>query len=98
MHALKVPKAQKSTKSTKITKITKRHKDNQTKAQKRELHAPKSTKSTKSTKKHKDTQAKTQNANKRISEYFLLRCFLGAFFIFVRLLAFFAFCACENFK
>ena len=35
LHALKVPKAQKSTKSTKITKITKRHKENQTKAQKR---------------------------------------------------------------
>ena len=34
---------------------------------------------------HKDTQAKAQNANKRISDYFPLRCFLGAFFIFVRL-------------
>ena len=41
-------------------------------------------KSTKSTKRHKDTQAKAQNANKRISDYFSLRCFLGAFFIFVR--------------
>ena len=34
---------------------------------------------------HKDTQAKTQNANKRISDYFPLRCFLGAFFVFIRL-------------
>ena len=52
------------------------------------LHAPKSLKapkSTKSTKRHKDTQAKAQNANKRISDYFPLRCFLRAFFIFVRL-------------
>ena len=43
------------------------------------------TKSTKSTKRHKYTRAKAQNANKRISDYFPLRCFLGAFFIFVRL-------------
>ena len=45
----------------------------------------KSTESTKSTKRHKDTQAKAQNANKRISYYSPLRCFLGAFFMFVRL-------------
>ena len=44
----------------------------------------KSTRSTKSTKRHKETQAKAQNANKRISDYFFLRCFLGAIFIFVR--------------
>ena len=30
-------------------------------------------------------QAKAQNANKGISGYFPLRCFLGAFFIFIRL-------------
>ena len=53
------------------------------------LHAPKAQKalkapkSTKSTKRHKNTQAKAQNANKRISDYFPLRCFLKAFFIFV---------------
>ena len=47
--------------------------------------APKAPKSTKNTKRHKDTQAKAQNTNKRISDYFPLRCFLGAFFIFVRL-------------
>ena len=40
------------------------------------------TKSTKSTKRHKYTRAKAQNANKRISDYFPLRCFLGAFFYF----------------
>ena len=55
----------------------------------------KGAKSTKSTKKHQKhqkhqkaqrrNQAKAQNANKRISDYFPLRCFLGAFFIFVRL-------------
>ena len=44
-----------------------------------------STKSTKSTKRHKDTQAKTQSANEQISDYFPLRYFLRAFFIFVRL-------------
>ena len=55
------------------------------------------TKSTKSTKRHKDTQTKAQNANKRISDYFPLRCFLGPFFIFVRLYAFCAFCAREIF-
>ena len=45
--------------------------------------ALKAPKSTKSTKRHKNTQAKAQNANKRISDYFPLRCFLKAFFIFV---------------
>ena len=34
---------------------------------------------------HKDTQARAQNANKQIRDYFLLRCFSGAVFIFVRL-------------
>ena len=43
----------------------------------------KSTKSTKSTKRHKYTREKVQKANKEISDYFHLRCFLGAFFIFV---------------
>ena len=43
----------------------------------------KSTKSTKSTKRHKYTREKVQKANKQISDYFHLRCFLGAFFIFV---------------
>ena len=41
----------------------------------------KSTESTKSTKRHKDTQAKAQHENKQTSDYFPLRCFLGAFFI-----------------
>ena len=45
----------------------------------------KAQKAPKSTKRHKDTQAKAQNANKQISDYFPLTCFLGAFFIFVRL-------------
>ena len=45
----------------------------------------KSTKNSKSTKRHKDTRAVAQNANKRISDYFPLRCFLGEFFVFVRL-------------
>ena len=46
------------------------------------LHAPKAQKalkapkSTKSNKRHKNTQAKAQNANKQISDYFSLRCFL----------------------
>ena len=57
----------------------------------------KSTKSTKSTKRHKDTQAKAQNANERISDYFPLRCYLGAFFIFVRLQEFCAFLWLWNF-
>ena len=43
----------------------------------------KSTKSTKITKMHKDTQAKAQNTNKGISDFFPLRCFLRASFIFV---------------
>ena len=48
----------------------------------------KSTRSTKSTKRHKDTRAKAQNrkiANKRVSDFFPLRCLLRAFFIFVYL-------------
>ena len=44
----------------------------------------KSTESTKITKMHKDTQAKAQNTNKGISDFFPLRCFLRASFIFVR--------------
>ena len=44
----------------------------------------KSTKSTKSIKRHKGTQAQAQNANKQVSDYFPLRCFLGAVFVFVR--------------
>ena len=36
---------------------------------------------------HKSTQAKAQSANKPISDYFPLRCFL-AVFIFARLKAF----------
>ena len=59
--------------------------------------AQKSNKSTKSTKRHKDTQAKAQNLNKRISDYFPLGCFLGAFFIFVHLQAFCAFLCSWNF-
>ena len=43
------------------------------------LKAPKALKGTKTLRK------KAQNANQRISDYFPLRCFLGAFFIFVRL-------------
>ena len=42
-------------------------------------------KSTKSTKNNKDTQTKAQNAYKQISDYFPLRYFLRAFFIFARL-------------
>ena len=53
--------------------------------QKKHQKAPKSTKSDKSTKMPKDTQPKAQNVNKRISDYFPLRCFLRAFFIFVHL-------------
>ena len=39
------------------------------------LKALKAQKSIKINKGHKDTQAKAQNANKRISDYFPLRCF-----------------------
>ena len=35
---------------------------------------------------------KHKNANKRISDFIPLRCFLSAFFIFVRLFAFLCFC------
>ena len=62
------------------------------------LHAQKAPKNTKSTKTHKDTQATAQNANRRISDYFPLRCFLGAIFIFIGLQAFCAFCASEFFE
>ena len=33
----------------------------------------------------KTPRQKHKNANKQISDYFPLRCFLGAFFIFIRL-------------
>ena len=33
----------------------------------------------------KTLEQKHKNANKRISDYLLLRCFLGAFFICIRL-------------
>ena len=42
---------------------------------KKALKALKAQKSIKINKGHKDTQAKAQNANKRISDYFPLRCF-----------------------
>ena len=40
-------------------------------------------KGTKSTKTQPSKSTKAQNANKRISDFFPLRCFLSAFFIFV---------------
>ena len=49
------------------------------------LKALKILNSAKSAKRHKDTRVKAQNANKPISDYFPLRCFLGAFFIFISL-------------
>ena len=36
------------------------------------------------TRKHKDTQTEAKNANKQISDFFSLKCFLRAFFLFVR--------------
>ena len=58
----------------------------------------KSIKSTKSIKKHKKHK-KHKDANKRISDFLPLRCFYAyknaAFFVFSRLYAFCAFCACE---
>ena len=50
------------------------HAQKEQKAQKA-LKALKAQKSRKINKGHKDTQAKAQNANKRISDYFPLRCF-----------------------
>ena len=41
---------------------------------------------------------KHKNANKRISAYFPLRCFLRAFFIFLCLQAFCVCCGCEIFE
>ena len=40
-------------------------------------------KAPKAPKAQRRNQAKAQNANKRISDHFPLRCFLGALFIFV---------------
>ena len=53
------------------------HAQKEQKAQKalKALKALKAQKSIKINKGHKDTQAKAQNANKRISDYFPLRCF-----------------------
>ena len=42
-------------------------------------------KASKALKGKKTPRQKYKNANKRITDYFSLRCFLGAFFIFVRL-------------
>ena len=42
---------------------------------------------------------KHKNANKRISDYFPLRCFLGAFFLFLfACKRFVLFCGCEVFE
>ena len=49
------------------------------------LHAQKALKALKALKGTKTLGQKHKNANKRISDYFPLRCFLGAFFIFIRL-------------
>ena len=64
------------------------------KAQKalKSLKAPKALKGTKT------LRQKHKNANKRISDYVPLRCFLGTFFIFIRLKVFCAFCAREIFE
>ena len=48
-------------------------------------HAQKAPKAPKVLKCTKTLRQKHKNANKRIRDYFPLRCFLGAFFIFVRL-------------
>ena len=58
------------------------------------LHAPKAPKHKKHQKHQKHqkaqrcNQAKVQNTNNLISDYFPLRCFLGAFFVFVHMSAF----------
>ena len=49
------------------------------------LKALKAQKSQKALKGTKTPRQKHKNANKRISDFFPLRCFLGAFFISVRL-------------
>ena len=49
------------------------------------LKEQKSRKAPKALKGTKTLRQKHKNANKRISNYFPFRCFLGAFFIFVRL-------------
>ena len=49
------------------------------------LKAQKAPKAQKALKGTKTLRQKHKSANKRISDYFPLRCFLGAFFIFVRL-------------
>ena len=48
-------------------------------------HAQKALKAPKVLNGIKTLGQKHKNANKRISDYFPLRCFLGAFFIFIRL-------------
>ena len=47
--------------------------------------APKALKAPKTPKGTKIPRQKHKNANKRISDYFPLGCFLGVFFIFVQL-------------
>ena len=49
------------------------------------LHALKAQKAPKALKGTKTLRQKHKNANKQISDYFPLTCFLGAFFIFARL-------------
>ena len=46
-------------------------------------HEPKALKALKALKGIKTPRQKHKNANKQISDYFPLRCFLGAFFIFI---------------
>ena len=52
---------------------------------KKVLHALKALKPLKALKGTKTLRQKHKNANKRISDYFPRRCYLGAFFIFIRL-------------
>ena len=49
------------------------------------LHALRAPKPPKAPKAQKAPRQKHKNASKRISDFFPLRCFLGAFFIFVHL-------------
>ena len=48
-------------------------------------HAQKAQKASKALKGTKTLRQKHKNANKRINDYFPLRCFLRTFFIFARL-------------
>ena len=50
-------------------------------------HAQKAPKATKALKCTKTLRQKHKNANKRISDYFPLRCFLGAFLYFCSLVS-----------